>query len=494
MGDQVSKTKKGIKWSLADQIVRQLLTLLISAVLSRLLTPADYGLLGMVMVATGFLQVFRDVGLGVSIIQKADVTDNEKSTIFWLSSLMGVGLGVILFVLAPLMSDFFSEPRLTLLIRVMSFGFVINGMVAVPDAIIQKAIDFKAYFYRNLGTVLIGGFAGILMAYNGFGVWSLVGQLLITYIAGLLISFRMVLWRPKYHFQIADVRSHLRFSLPLLGDSSLNYWVRNIDSILVGRVLGSVSLGIYSRAYGLMLLPVRQVSGTLARVMFPSFSLIQQDSDRIWDQYCKMGALVATVSFPLMALLGVYAQEVILVIYGSQWLAAVPLFKILCVLGALQSIGALSGTVFYAKGKTLLMFRIGLVSKSLMILGITIGLFYGGLIGMVWGYVLLSGIGFLIETHFVAGVLHRRSREFFRNLLPESIATIVCLFLLLGAKYLLHSADYLSFSFIAFHAISVLVSIVVYFLLLRRMGATGLDILQRNFYEKRRGNITRDAG
>src|SRR5690606_18354533 len=135
----------------------------------------------------------------------------------------------------------------------------------------------------------------------------------LTTLAGLIISFRMVQWRPQYTFNKNLLKNHLRYSLPLLGDSSINYWVRNIDNLLVGKFLGAISLGIYTRAYNLMLLPVRQISGTLTRVMFPSFALIQQDTPRIWEQYQKMAAAVSTISFPLMAFLGIYAREVILI-------------------------------------------------------------------------------------------------------------------------------------------------------------------------------------
>ena len=298
---QTAKTKTGIKWSVVDQAVRQFITLVISGVLSRLLTPAEYGLLGMVTVAIGFLQVFKDMGLGSSIIQKQGITAEEQSTIFWLNVAIGVALTLLLLLAAPWIAVFFNEPQLTLLIRVMSLNFVIGSMAIVPDALIQKAIDFKSYFYRNLGTVIAGGLLGIWLAYKGFGVWALVGQSLLTTLAGLIISFRMVPWRPQYTFNKNLLKSHLRYSLPLLGDSSINYWVRNIDNLLVGKFLGAISLGIYTRAYNLMLLPVRQISGTLTRVMFPSFAIIQHDIAKMWEQYSKIMSLIAMITFPLMA-------------------------------------------------------------------------------------------------------------------------------------------------------------------------------------------------
>ncbi|MBN8788887.1 MAG: MOP flippase family protein [Terrimonas sp.] len=481
-----TKTKAGIKWSVIDQVVKQLITLIISGILSRLLTPAEYGLLGMITVAIGFLQVFRDMGLGSSIIRKQEISATEQSSIFWLNMAVGCLLMLLLMLAAPLLANFFKEPRLTLLVRVMSLNFVMGAMTVVPDALIQKAIDFKSYFYRNLGTVLAGGILGIWLAYKGFGVWALIGQSLLTTITGVIISFRMVKWRPRWVFNKALLKNHMKYSMPLLGDSTINYWVRNIDNLLVGKFLGASLLGIYNRAYSLMLLPVRQISVTLTRVMFPSFAIIQHDSGKMWDQYGKMMSLVAMISFPLMSFLGVYANEVIFIVYGSGWLEVVPLFKIFCFLGAIQSVATLSGSVFYATGRTALMFKVGLVSKALMIIGIAGGLFYGRLLGMVWGYVISSTFAFLIESYFVSHVLLNKLRDFFLNIIPEVLASLLSMLLLLFAKYWYKSSENsLTASFMGFHFIAAFFTLVLYIYLLKRLNSKGFKLLMKNIYAKK---------
>lgn len=487
MSEQNKKTRKGLKWSLIDQVVRQVITLLISAVLSRLLTPAEFGLLGMVTVAIGFLQVLKDIGLGSSLVQKQTVTPEEVSTIFWVNLILGVVMAILLIILAPYIALFFNEPKLTLLVRVMSFNFVITSMAIVPDALILKAIDFRSFFFRNLGTTVIGGFIGIYMALEGYGVWALVGQSLITTITGLIISSVMIKWRPKFIFKRELLGSHMRYSMPLLADSSLNYWVRNVDNLLVGKFLGAISLGIYTRAYNLMLLPISQISSTLSRVMFPSFSIIQNDKKLIWEQYCKMMSLVAMVSFPLMAILGVYAREAILIVYGSQWMEVVPIFKILCFLGAAQSIATLAGPVYYSTGKTARLFQIGLITKTLMICGIVFGLMYGGLIGMVWGYTFTSMLAFLIEAHFVSGILQNKLSDYLINLYPEFLAALLSLSILLIAYYLFPGkGDILSLSFIGFHFAAVVLSLSAYSFTIFKLKSKGFSILLNNLYAKRK--------
>lgn len=492
---QAVKTKTGLKWSVIDQIMRLLITLVISGVLSRVLTPAEYGLLGMVTVVIGFLNVFKDLGLGSSIIQKQGVTDIEQSSIFWLNVTVGIILMLLLIFTAPWIAGFFNEPQLTIFIRVMSLNFVIGSMAIVPDALIQKAIDFKSYFYRNFGTIIAGGLLGIYLAYMGFGVWALIGQNMFTTFAELIIGFRMVKWRPQLTFNKNSLKSHLHYSLPLLGDSSVNYWVRNIDNLLVGKFLGPISLGVYNRAYSLMLLPVRQISSTLSRVMFPSFALIQSDKKLIWDQYGKMMSIVAVFSFPLMIILGVYARECVLVVYGYQWMEVVPLFRILCLLGAVQSIAAIAAPVYYSTGKTALLFRIGLVSKILMIFGITVGLYFGKLTGMVCGYVLSSTLAFIIEAYYVSYTLDNTLEAYFKNISPEFFSGLICFILLLIAYFLYGSSgNMLSYSFIVVHLFVVLTVLLLYSYLLNVLNSKGFQIMKNNFYEKRRKISSSNAG
>lgn len=487
MTEYSSKTGKGIKWSVIDQVVRQIVTLLVSAILSRLLTPAEFGLLGMVFVAIGFLQVLKDIGLGSSIIQKQGLTEVEKSTIFWVNAGLGLALSIILFFCSPLLSRFFEEPQLTPLMQVMSLNFLVTSLAIVPDSLIMKAMDFKSYFYRNLGTVLLGGIVGIVMAYYGYGVWALIGQTLTTSMAGLIISFRMVKWFPGFIFDFYILKPHLKFSLPVLADNSINYWVRNIDSILIAKLIGANSLGIYNRAYSLMLMPVRQISNTLSRVMFPSFSLIQDDKEYLWDQYSKLVSCVAIISFPMMIILGVYANEVIYIIYGDQWGAAVPIFQILCGLGAAQAIGSLTGSVYYATGKTALLFKVGLVTRPLMILGIVLGIYVDGLIGMVWGYVWSSVFAFLIESHYVAKILNKGLAEFLKTLVPEFLASLIFI-AVLGLVYnsFQFNLDILSLKFLGLNIPAVIVGIILFIWALKKFKSKGFLVIKDRIYAKRR--------
>lgn len=428
------KTIKGIKWSVIDQIVRQFIILIVSAVLSRLLSPSEFGLLGMVTVAIGFLQIFKDFGLGASIIQQTQPSKISINSVFWANIGIGCLLCIILLLVAPAIADFYKEPRLTLLTVAMAGIFLIGSLEIVPDALIRKAMDFRSYFFRNLGSLLLSGVVGIALALSGWGVWALVGQTLFATLTRVVINFKLSKWRPSFQFSSRELKSHLRFSLPLLGENSINYWVRNIDNLLVGKILGAGALGYYSKAYSLMLLPVRQIAGTLSAVMFPSFSLIKDRIDKVWSQYKAIVSVIAAISFPMMAGLALFAETAILIVYGKQWLPIVPVFRVLCFLGALQSIGTLTGTIFSSQGKTLGLFKLGMIVKPLLIAGIVIGLLWKGLMGMVWGYTITSTIAFFLELYFVARILRKRIADIFLCFWKETFAVLLSVIFVLGMR------------------------------------------------------------
>jgi PST family polysaccharide transporter len=193
--------------------------------------------------------------------------------------------------------------------------------------------------------------------------------------------------------------------------------MRNVDNLLVGKYLGKEDLGFYTKAYALMLLPVRQLSGTITKVLFPSFSLIQDDVQKIASIYLKISRAIAFVAFPIMINLSIFAEPMILIIYGEKWRPVIPLFQVLSLLGMFQAIGTLSGNVYLSRGKTLLMFKVGIFSRFFMILGIVLGLYFGGLMGMIYGYCITSLIAFLPELFYVGIILNTRLFDILKNFL-----------------------------------------------------------------------------
>lgn len=460
-----SKTEKGIKWSGIDQIFRLFISIGISAFLARFISPSDFGLFAMINIVVGFLSIFKDFGLGNAIIYKTDITDEEINNIFWVNNGIAFLLGIVLFFASPVIADFYKEVKLIKLTQAMAVFFMLGSLSSIPDALVRKNIDFKMLFTRNITNLIISGVIAMVCAYMGLGVWALIIQLYISLIAGVYLNYKMISWRPKW--QKPDwhiLKPFLSYSLPLLGENTINYWVRNIDNLLIGKWQGEQMLGYYSRSYNLMLLPVRQISGAVMRVVFPAFSIIKDNKNKVWENYKKLLNITAFITFPLMALMYLLGDEIIYTVYGSKWSASVPIFKGLCLLGAFQSLGAYCGSIFSSQGKTFLQFRLGIFLKPLMISGIVIGLYYKGIMGLIYGYTLTSGIAFIIESFFVMLVLEKKFILFFQGFVKEFLITAFVFWCLWILK------NHFLTNFVMVNLICVTTLFLVIYLLLSKWG------------------------
>lgn len=377
MRDLRSRTVAGLGWSGASQLLRQAINFGIGVLLARLLTPDDFGLLGMVMVFTGFVQVFTELGLGSAIIQKPDLEEKHRSTVFWVNLLAGLLLTLLVAALAPLLASFYSEPALVDITIVIAFNFLLGSIGIVQRALLRKEMNFRRLFLVDVAAAIVAGAIAIVMALTGYGVWSLVARLLMSTIVSGVMLWALTQWKPKPLFDFGGLKELLGFSSNLLGFSAINYWIRNFDNLLVGRVIGPSALGIYTRAYGLMLLPLNQVSSVVSQVMFPALSSIQDDFARIRRVYLRANRSIALITFPLMVGLFVVADSFILAVYGEQWAEVIPILRVFCLVGLMQSVGTTVGWIYTSQGRTDLMFRWGLLS------GIVRGLAF--LIGIRWG-------------------------------------------------------------------------------------------------------------
>lgn len=427
MNNLKSKTISGIAWSIVDNVTKLLLTLFIASILARLLKPDDFGVIAMIFVFTGFLKILRDFGLGASVIQKTNPTSKELDSLFWVTVGFGVFVTLILIGFSDTIASFYELPKLSKLIKVISAAMFLGSVSIIPEALIKKDLDFKSLFYRNIGNLIISGSITILMAYNGYGVWALIFKEIIFNFLLIIFNFSLVKWRPSFSFDYNSIKSYLNFSIPLFGENSLNYFVRNIDNLLIGKLLGGAILGYYSKAYSLMLLPVRQISGSIANVMFPSFSIIKNDKPKVWMGYMNVVKIVSFVNFPLMISLYFFATEIVLLLLGSQWLEVIPMIKALCFLGSIQSIGTLAGSIYNSQGKTGLQFKVGLFSKLIMSTGIVYGLLKGGVLDMIFYYTITSILMFFVELYFVTKILNNSIIDFVVELKSELLVIVVYL-------------------------------------------------------------------
>ena len=385
MQDLESKIRTGVAWTGLTQMGGQLAYFVISVILTRLLSPQDFGLIGMVLVFTGFATVFTDMGFGAALVQKLDMGQHHANAVFWLSIAVGALITLILAAAAPYIAAFYGVPALQPLTVAISLIFFINAFATVKVALLQKAMDFRTLAAAQLTGTVIAGLAAIYLAFTGFGVWSIVAMYIVSALVYVVVLWIMTPWRPELSLKWDALKELSKFSRNLLGFSAFNYWTRNGDNLLIGRYVGSEALGIYARAYTILLLPVWQVSGVISSVMFPALSAIQEDVERVREMYLKSISVVSLVTFPLTLGLLVVAEPFVLALFGDKWAAMIPILQVFSLLGAIQSIGSTVSWIYQTQGRTDIMFRWGLISGSIFIVSFFVGLRWGA-VGVAVAY------------------------------------------------------------------------------------------------------------
>jgi PST family polysaccharide transporter len=380
---------RGTTWTAASQISRQAVQLAFTILLARILMPEDFGLVAMATAVTAFITIFGDLGTSAAVFQKPEQSHEFLSTIFWLNVGFGGFVMVGIVLLAPLIAGFYREPALTAVLAALSISFPLSGLVILQKTLLEKSMRFDVLARIEISSTVIGSGAGIVLAYSGAGVWSLVLQTLMTALAMTVLIWVRAEWRPASVVRVADMKSIASFSANLTGFNVVNYFARNADYILIGRFLGSQNLGYYTLAYRILMFPLQNLSSVIARVMLPVFSRIKNEDARFRLAYLRSIGAIALIAFPLMTFLFVLAEPIVRHAFGEQWLPVVPLLLIFAPVGLVQSIGSTVGPIYIAKERTGLLFRWGLSAGLLLILSFVIGLRWG-VVGVASCYAIVS--------------------------------------------------------------------------------------------------------
>jgi PST family polysaccharide transporter len=420
----IDKVIKGIGWSLVSRVGRQSVQVLLSILLARLLKPEDFGLLGMITVFIGFANVFLDMGFGSALIQKKEVEKDHYNSIFWINLIAGITLAFIFFIASPFIANFYGEPTLNQLTKFISLSFIIGSLGIVQTSILKKSLLFKRLAIVEVGALILSGILGIISALIGLGVWSLAIQTVSLSFFTVIILWFINDWRPAFSFKRSYVKDLLGFSSNLLGFNSFNYWIRNIDNLLVGKILGTAALGIYSNAYRILLAPIYLISYTIGQVLFPAFSTIQENKEEIARLYLKMTGVIALITFPMMTLLFVLSDHFVLGLFGENWIEMIPILRVFSIVGILQSIGTINGNLYLSEGRTELQFKVGLVVGLLGISAIVIGLRWG-IIGIAIAYGIATTILFYPTLNIAVSLVGLKAMDVLKNFLGIIVCTII---------------------------------------------------------------------
>src|SRR5439155_8549613 len=323
------------------------------AMLARLLDKESFGLMAMMTVVIGFGQVFADMGISNAIIHAQDSSREQLSSVYWLNIFIGVLIFLTILGCSSWIAVFYSEPRLKSLMPCAAVIFLIVPAGQQFQVLMQKNFQFNRVAVVEIASTVFGTAVAIAAAYLKQGVFSLILGQITTALTNalLLVAFTWNRWRPTRHFAFSDLKGYVSFGLYQMGERSLNYFSWNLDKMLIEKILGAGSLGIYSVAYQIMIRPLSIVNTVITRVAFPTFSTIQDEDARLKRGYLKMIQMIAFITIPLYLGMLVVAAPLVTFLLGPGWLQAVEVLQILSIVGAFYSLGNPIGSLLLAKGK-----------------------------------------------------------------------------------------------------------------------------------------------
>jgi O-antigen/teichoic acid export membrane protein len=417
----------GVKWTGTSTIYTSVLIYVRLAILAHLLSPKDFGLLAMVMVIVTVGQSFGDMGLSSAIIWKQDITSEQLSTLYWLIVIAGLGVFGIVIAISPLVSAFFHEPRLRILMFWAALIFPITAIGQVFQILLQKNFRFSTMAKVAMISVSVGTLVAITTAYFGQGAISLIwGQLTTSACAAFLFVLTMWReWRPRLIFKPRNLHGLISFGLYQMGDRTASTFFYNVDYIMVGHFLGPRVLGVYMLAWQLMVAPSVLFSPIWTNVSFPVFARKQTDDNVLRQGYIDVSKMVAVVIFPILVLAGATAPVFVPVIFGAKWNAAIPLIEIFVLLGLLRALASTYGPMVLAKGRADLAFKLSVAAAVIA----TVVFWFAaqhGLLVMAWSEVAVAAVLFGAVMYVVKTLIGLKYSQYFKEIgRPILLAAVV---------------------------------------------------------------------
>ena len=426
------RTVRGGVVTATSQLLKQSLSLGSVIVLARLLSPQDTGLVAMVTVITGFIEHLNDFGLSAATVQRDEINQRQVSTLFWINVAFGTVLSLVTAGLAPAISSFYGEPRLTLITLVTASMFFFTGLTYQHRALLRRQMLFTSLAMIDVMSIVVSVTVAIGAALAGFGYWSLVFMRLAAVVTEMVGAWAMCPWRPTHPTAKSGVRSMLSFGSYLVGFRIIHYVARHLDNLLIGRFYGAAQLGLYVRAYGLLLLPLIRINEPFSGVAWPALARLIDSPQRYRQAYTSIVSKVCLITMPLVAFMVGTADWSVLVLLGPQWAEASRIFAWLGVSGLVEPFSSTTGWLFLSQGRARDQFRWSIISTPITVTSILIGLPWGP-VGVAAAYGI---VGLLIRMPLLFWFVGRSgpvtTKDLYRTLAPfacVSCAVLLSLFI-----------------------------------------------------------------
>lgn len=452
-----ARTGTAMSWTAIQGWGGQIIGLIVYALLARYLEPTDFGLVAMAMVFIAFTQIFVEQGLSVALIQRKDITDEHLNTAFWTNVVAGVILSILGMGAAAIVSNIVNQPKLLPVLQAISLTLAINSLVSVQMAIFRRNLNYKPLAYSAFASTVIGGIVGVVMAVNGYGVWSLVGQQIVTRITHVLALWYQSDWRPKLSWRKKEFFHLYQYSINILGINILEYFNRYADNFLIGYFLGLELLGYYTLAYKFYQTLIGLLSGLASGVSFSVLSSIQTNIPKVRSAFYEMNAIMSFVAFPIFIGAGLLAPELFGIVFGPEWEKSVIVFQILMIVCLLESVFLFNGSVMLALGKPNWRLRLNLLNAIVNVIGFSIAVRWG-IEYVALAYVLRSYLLSPLPLFLVKKLIQIDYRHYLKQLAPAIFSAVTMgLAITYFTKYVL-----LTDSDIATVVLSTLLGIAIY--------------------------------
>lgn len=447
--DLKNKTIKGVSWSFVEQVLTRGVNFVIGIILARLLTPTDYGLVGMISVFIAVSQIFIDGGLTTALIREKDASDADFSTAYFVNFTLSVVFYFILFFSAPIIADFYEQPLLKPLLRVVSLTLVISALSSVHNTLLSKRVDFKSKTIISIATSLSSGAAGIFCAAKGFGVWALVAQSIAGASIATVLTITFARWFPKHFFSKDSFKRLFAFSSKILAASLIHTIYDNAYPLVIGKKFSAKDVGIFTRGGQFPQVANSTLVSTFNRVAFPVLSQVQDNDTRLLNAYEKYIQVFCFLAFPILMGICGCAKPLTLLLLTDKWIECVPFVQIYCFSFLPNGLIQINLNLLYVKGRSDLALRMEIIKKIIMFSVLLITMFFG-LRAIGYGLVLNAMIDLYFSSFYTKKILDYGLWQQIKAIIPYFLVSLIILAESLLFSYLIDS-----------HIISILVSLLV---------------------------------
>ena len=426
MNNEVTKSKvlTSLLWKLMERGGTQGIQFIVTIVLARILLPEEFGLIVLVTIFIAIAGVFVQSGFNTALIQKKNVDDVDFSSVFYLSLIVASLLYIFLFFTAPVVANFFEQPELLPVLRVLSIVLFFAAVNSIQIAVVARKMQFKKLFFSSLGAIIISGTVGLGMAYAGFGVWALVGQQLTNQVMVLVILWFTVKWRPKLVFSLERINNLFSFGWKLLVSGLIDTLYTNLQSLFIGKMFSPAILGFYNRGEQFPSLIVSNIDGSIQSVMLPTLSSHQEDRQRVKEIVRRSIVTSSFIVFPMMVGMAVIAEPLVKILLTEKWLPAVPFLQIFCASYALWPIHTANLQAINALGRSDIFLKLEIIKKifGFIILGVSIPF---GVYAMAIGVLVTGIIATFINAYPNLKLIDYSFKEQWKDIIPSLLISLL---------------------------------------------------------------------